>query len=454
MNIFIVGAGQVGCSLAKSLVEENHKVTLIDQNEKVLEGISNRLDVICYVGNGASFSVLQSAGIEECDLLIALTYSDEINMLSCLCAHKLKVKHTVARVRNPEYSAQLYELKKDLGLSMAVNPEKAAAETIARIIRFPSASRVELFARGRVELVSCKVQMGNPFSGTKLKDLSVSMGVNMLICAVDRGGELIVPDGEFEIKEGDELYITGAPKEIERALRKAKMYVDPIKDLIIYGGGRTTYHLCEALSRKHVSVKIMEKDRDVAEEMANLIPNAVILHGDASDEEFLFEEGIKDADAFVALGGTDEENVLSALFAKRVGVKKIIAKTDMERMSSLVRDLDIETSVSPKTVTVNRILRFVRAIEEGEENDNIVTIYKILEGRAEIVEFLADEEIEGLTGITLKELKLKKNLLIAGIVRKNEVIIPRGGDFITVGDSVLVLTSNRILSSLADIIED
>jgi len=454
MNIFIVGAGQVGCSLAKSLAKENHKITLIDPDEEVLNGISNRLDVICYVGNGASFSVLQSAGIEECDLLIALTISDEINMLSCLCAHKLNVKHTVARVRNPEYTSQLYELKKDLGLTMYVNPEKAAAETIARIIRFPAASRVELFAKGRVELVSCKVQGDNPFSGMKLRELSVNLGVNMLICAVDRNDELIIPDGEFEIKEGDELYITGAPKEIEKALRKAKMYVNPIKNLIIYGSGRTTYHLCEALSKKNISIKIMEKDRSLAEEMASLIPGAVVLHGDASDEEFLFEEGIRDADAFVALGGTDEENILSALFAKRVGVKKIIAKTDMERMSSMVKDLNIEASVSPKTVTVNRILRYVRAMEEGGENDNILSIYKILDGRAEIVEFLADEKIEGLTGIALKDLKLKKNLLIAAIVHNNEVIIPRGGDFVSVGDSVLVVTANRILSSLSDITED
>ena len=454
MKIFIVGGGQVGNSLATSLVAEGHDITIIDPDERVIEGISSRNDVIGYVGNGASLSALQSAGIEGCDLMIAVALSDETNMLACLCAHKLGVKHTVARVRNSEYTSQLYELKKDLGLTMSINPEKAAAEEIARTVRFPSASRIDLFAKGRMELVSCKVPKGNPLENMMLKDLGASLNIKVLVCAVDRGREIIIPGGNFVIKAGDELYITGSPKEIERAFRRAKLYVDPVKELIIYGGGRITYHLCQALTKKNVAIKIIEEDKKTAEEIATLIPWAVVLHGEATDEELFTEEGIKDADAFVALGNTEEGNILSALFAKQNGVKKVIARIEGEKMASITRELGLETSVSPKTVTVNRILRYVRAMAESESCENIMSLSKILDGRAEIVEFVIDEEIEGVTGVTLRDLTLKKNLLIAGIVRKNEAIIPGGNDSLQQGDSVLVLTSGNVLTKLSDIIED
>ena len=454
MKIFIVGGGQVGSTLAKSLAREGHKITVIDSDERVVEKINSSLDVICYVGNGASFSVLQSAGIEDCDLLIALTYSDEMNLLSCLCAHKLGAKHTVARVRNPEYTSQLYELKKDLGLSMSINPEKAAAEEIARIIRLPSASRVELFARGRVELVSWKIPKGNPLCNIMLKDMISTLGVSVLICAVDRDNGLIIPRGDFVIRGGDEIYVTGAPKQIEKLLRRIDLSADPIKELMILGGGITTKHLCEALLRKNISVKIIESDRSVAEDIAEMLPSAVVLHGDSSDHDFLFEEGIKKADAFVALGDTDESNVLSALFARQCGVKKVIAKTSSERMNALTRELNIETSVSPKVVTVNMILRFVRAMANSGSSENIMTLCKIIDSRAEVVEFIAEGDIEGIEGVPLKELKLKKNLLIASIVRKGEAIVPGGNHCIMQGDSVLVVNKDHVLNSIADILED
>lgn len=454
MKIFIVGGGQVGSTLAKSLAREGHKITVIDSDERVVEKINSSLDVICYVGNGASFSVLQSAGIEDCDLLIALTYSDEMNLLSCLCAHKLGAKHTVARVRNPEYTSQLYELKKDLGLSMSINPEKAAAEEIARIIRLPSASRVELFARGRVELVSCKIPKGNPLCNIMLKDMISTLGVSVLICAVDRDNGLIIPRGDFVIRGGDEIYVTGAPKQIEKFLRRIDLSADPIKELMILGGGITTKHLCEALLRKNISVKIIESDRSVAEDIAETLPSAVVLHGDSSDHDFLFEEGIKKADAFVALGDTDESNVLSALFARQCGVKKVIAKTSSERMNALTRELNIETSVSPKVVTINMILRFVRAMANSGSSENIMTLCKIIDSRAEVVEFIAEGDIEGIEGVPLKELKLKKNLLIASIVRKGEAIVPGGNHCIMQGDSVLVVNKDHVLNSIADILED
>jgi trk system potassium uptake protein TrkA len=287
-----------------------------------------------------------------------------------------------------------------------------------------------------------------------LKDMMATLGVSVLICAVDRDNELIIPRGNFVIRGGDEIYVTGAPKQIEKLLRKIELNADPIRELMIYGGGITTKHLCEALLRKNISVKIIEGDREIAEEIAETLPSAVVLHGDASDHDFLFEEGIKKADAFVALGDTDEKNVLSALFARQCGVKKVIAKTSGERMTALTKDLDIETSVSPKVVTVNMILRFVRAMANSEASENIMTLCKIIDGRAEVVEFIAEGDIEGIEGVPLKDLKLKKNLLIASIVRKNEAIVPGGNHCIMQGDSVLVVNTDHMLNSLADILED
>lgn len=453
MRITIVGGGKVGFSLAKDLMSEKHQITVIDPDESVVERISNSLDVICYVGNGASFSVLQEVGVDKCDLLIAVTASDELNMLACLSAHKLGAKHTIARVRNPEYSEQLYALKDDLGLSMAVNPEKAAAEEIARTLRFPAATGVELFARGRVELVSCRLPKGNVLHGKSLIDVRGKMGLHVLICAVDRGGELIIPNGTFVLREGDMLYLTGAPKEILHAFRATKLLATPVRNVMISGSDRITYYLYRELEKHKMNIKIIEPEKEAAEELADQLSEAVILRGDASDHEFLLEEGIAKTDAFVALTKLDEANILSALYARQNNVPKVIAKIDRDNMKRMTGDLGIETAVSPHMVTANHILRYVRALADSESSANILSLYKILDGRAEVLEFAAEDDIPELTNVPLKDLPTKKDLLIACIVRGDKAIIPGGGDCILPGDTVLVVTSNHQLSSLDDIIE-
>ena len=453
MRITIVGGGKVGAALAKDLMAEKHQITVIDPEESVVERITSSLDVICYVGNGASFSVLQEVGVDKCDLLIAVTASDELNMLACLSAHKLGAKHTIARVRNPEYSEQLYALKNDLGLSMAVNPEKAAAEEIARTLRFPAATGVELFARGRVELVSCRLPKGNVLDGKSLIDVRGKMGLHVLICAVDRGGELIIPNGTFVLREGDMIYLTGAPKEIFQAFRTTKLLATPVRNVMISGSGRITYYLYRELEKHKINIKIIEPSKEIAEDLADQLSDAVILRGDVSDHEFLLEEGIAKTDAFVALTDLDEANILSALYARQNNVPKVIAKIDRDNMKRMTGDLGIETAVSPHMVTANHILRYVRALADSESSANILSLYKILDGRAEVLEFVAEDDIPELTNVPLKDLPTKKNLLIACIVRGDEAIIPGGGDCILPGDTVLIVTSNHQLSSLDDIIE-
>lgn len=315
MRIFIVGCGKIGQTLARELVAEAHDVTVVDTDEQVLANIANTLDVICFTGNGASFLALRDAGAESADLVVAVTESDEVNMLCCLTAHKLGAKHTVARVRNPEYFDQLYFLKEDLGLSMVINPELTAAQEIARILRIPSAARVELFAKGRAELVSFRLPPESPILGIPLSQLPQKLGVRVLFCAVDRAGEVSIPDGAFRLCAGDRVYLTGATEEIGEAFRRMGMVSSRVRDVIIAGGGRITYYLANSLTKAGMRVKIVERNEARAEELGSLLPRCTVLCGSMADHELLLEEGLASADAFVALTGLDEGNILAAMYA-------------------------------------------------------------------------------------------------------------------------------------------
>lgn len=453
MRIIIVGGGKVGFSLAKQLENEDHEITVIDTNEHVINQISSSLDVYACVGNGAVYSVLKSAGVENCDLLIAVTATDEINLLCCLGAHKLGAKRTIARVRNPEYSEQLVALKDDIGLSMSINPERAAAAEIARLLRFPAASQVELFAHGRVELVSCKVTAGNILCDLKLCDLQKTIGAKVLICAVTRGDETTIPSGGFVLKEGDELYLTGAPGEIRRVFKKADLFTDRVRTVMIGGGGKITYYLAQILSRENISVKIIEKDEARASALAAALPKAVILNGDIADYELLNEESVDRQDAFVALTGLDEGNILSALYADRRSVNTVIAKVNNENLYSLIKNSNIDAVVSPKNVTANLICGYVRALDARNPESSVLSLCKLVDGRVEALEFRAREKDKGVIGVPLMELRMKKNMLVACLVRKGRVIIPGGADYIQAGDSVLVVTAGRRLGALTDILE-
>ena len=452
MKIVIVGCGKVGTTLAVKLQEEGHEITVIDKNERVIEQIGNTVDALGYVGNGAVFSVLEEADVRGADLLLAVTATDEINLLTCLVANKLDVKHTIARVRNPEYAENAALFHDAFGVSMTINPERQLAGEISRLLRFPSATRVELFARGRAELVSCKLPQGAAPVGLKLFELPQKLGVKVLVCAVQRNGEVIIPSGGFALEAGDELYMTGAPKEVEKAFRKMRLLEGPIRNVLVAGGGRVSYYLAQALADRSFHIKFIERDPARAEELAEAAPNAVVLLGDASDHELLLEEGLHGADAFVALTGLDEGNILSALYAKQVGVQKVICKVNNDHLKSLTQNAGLDSIVSSKIVTANTIVRVVRAYAAGEGEGNVRALYRIADGRAEMLEFSASADMTGLIGIPLKDLPLKKHLLIACLVRKNRAIVPGGADAIEPNDRVLVVTSQQRLTALTDIL--
>ncbi|MBQ1820266.1 MAG: Trk system potassium transporter TrkA [Clostridia bacterium] len=454
MQIMIVGCGKMGSTLAVQLVAEGHRVTVIDRSESVIEQISNTQDVIGYVGNGAVFSVLEEAGAKDADLLLALTQSDEMNLLACLIAHKIGAKHTIARVRNPEYANNMYRISDDLGLSMTVNPDRQAAEEIARVLRFPAAMHVELFARGHVELVTSKLPEKSSLSGIPLYELPQKLGVKVLICAVERNGEYTIPSGGFTLSGGDVLYVTGAPREVAKALRKAGVLANPIRSVIIGGGGRISYYLAQELLKSNLSVKIVERNKENAHNIAELLPGAVILNGDITDNELLLEEGLDGVDAFIGLTGLDEGNILSALYAKHRNVSKVIAKVNNDALESLVKATALDSVISPKRIATNQILRYVRAREASANHGEIRGLYKIADGSIEVLEFLASAENKNLLNIPLKDLKTKKHLLIACIVRNGKAIIPGGMDSIQAGDVVLVVTEQRRLNDLGDIMED
>ena len=454
MQIIVVGCGKMGSSLAVQLVAEGHRVTIVDRSESVIEQISNTQDVIGYVGNGAVFSVLESAGAKEADLMLALTESDELNLLSCLIAHKIGAKHTIARVRNPEYAAHMYQISDDLGLSMAVNPDRQAAEEIARVLRFPAAMHVELFANGRVELVASKLPENGILNGIPLYELPQKLGGKVLICAVERDGTYTIPGGSFVLQGGDTIYLAGAPREVAKTLRKAGVLANPVRSVMIGGGGRVSYYLAQELLRSNLSVKIIERSKERARLMAELLPDAVILNGDVTDHELLQEEGIGSTDAFVALTGLDEGNILSALYAKHRNVSKVIAKVNNDSLETLIKGVSLDSVVSPKRVATNRILRYVRSREASADQGEIRGLYKIADGSIEVLEFLASAENRNLLDIPLKDLKTKKHILIACIVRNGKAIIPGGMDCIEAGDIVMVVTEQRLMNDLGDIMED
>ena len=454
MQIMIVGCGKMGSTLAVQLVAEGHRVTVVDRSESVIEQISNTQDVIGYVGNGAVFSVLEEAGAKDADLLLAMTQSDELNLLACLIAHKIGTKHTVARVRNPEYANNMYRISEDLGLSMTVNPDRQAAEEIARVLRFPAAMHVELFARGHVELVTCKLPEKSVMNGIPLYELPQKLGVKVLICAVERNGEFTIPSGGFILSGGDVLYVTGAPREVAKALRKAGVLANPIRSVILGGGGRISYYLAQELLKSNLSVKIIERSKEAANQIAELLPGAVVLNGDVTDHELLQEEGIEGVDAFIALTGLDEGNVLSALYAKHRNVSKVIAKVNNDGLESLVKETALDSVISPKRIVTNQILRYVRAREASVDHGEIRGLYKIADGSIEVLEFLAGAENTNLLNVPLKDLKTKKHLLIACLVRNGKAIIPGGADCVQAGDIVLVVTAQRRVNTLGDIMEE
>ncbi|MEY8516640.1 Trk system potassium transporter TrkA [Lachnospiraceae bacterium 29-84] len=451
MQIIIVGCGNVGITLTEQLSKEGHNITVVDTNGTRVEAVANQFDVMGVVGNGASFTVQNEAGIEEADLLIAVTTSDELNLLCCLIARKAGGCNTIARVRNPIYNREIAYIKEELGLSMVINPEFAAASEIARLLKFPSAIKVDSFAKGRVELLKCKLGEGSVLDGKPLTYISSGLHCDVLICMVERGEEVFIPSGNFELQEKDVISVIATSRKANEFFRKIGMTTNRIKSCIIVGGGETTYYLAKQLLPMGIDIKIIEQSKERCNELSELLPQAMVIHGDGTERNLLYEEGLPQTHSFVSWTNMDEENIMLSLFAKSVSSAKTITKVHRIDYYEIIDKLDLGSVLYPKFITAEYILQYVRAMQNSL-GSNIETLYQLIEDKVEALEFRVHEEAK-LVGIPLKELQLKDNLLIACINRKGKVITPGGQDTIEAGDTVVVVTSNQGFHDLRDILK-
>ncbi len=450
MRIIIVGCGKVGTTITEQLSMEGHDIAVIDVNSGVIHDITNNFDVMGVVGNGASYSVQKEAGIDDTDLLIAVTDSDELNLLCCLIAKKAGNCNTIARVRNPLYNNEINFIKEELGLSMTINPEHAAATEISRILRFPSAIEIDTFAKGRVELLKFIVEDGSMLCDKSLIDISGLVQADVLICAVERGDEVIIPNGSFVLKKNDTISIVASAKNARDFLKKIGVETHQVKNTMIVGGGTIAYYLAEQLLNMGINVKIVEKDKERCERLSELLPKAVIINGDATNQEVLIEEGIAYCESFVSLTGIDEGNIFLSLFAKGCSKAKIITKINRISFDEIINTFNLGTLIYPKYITSEYIIRYVRAMQNSI-GSNVETLYRIIENKVEALEFIISEDAP-VVGIPIEELNIKDNILIACINHKGEIITPNGKTKISVGDSVIVVTTQKGLQDIKDIL--
>ncbi len=450
MKIIIVGCGKVGYTLAEQLTEEGHEITVIDTNSNKLEHALSVLDIQGIEGNGSSFRTQLEAGIKDSDLLIAVTGQDEVNLLCCLIAKKAGNCNTVARVRNPEYNEEIKYLQDELGLSLAINPELACAVGIAHLIEIPSALDFTSFAKGRANLIKLSIPDNSFVHNMSVYEFSTKVNANTLICAIERGHEVIIPDGNTTLFQGDNMYVIVPPYEIHPLLSKIGIKSKPIKSVMIIGGSTIAYYLTKLLEAAHVRVKIIEQNLAQCEHLSELLPNTLIIHGDATDRQLLLEEGIDETDAFVALTQMDEENLVLSLFANKVSSAKIITKVDKVSFEEVIDDLPIGAIACPKNITAKSIIQYVRAMQNSF-GSNIETLYRMLDDKVEALEFHIRQDSK-VTNTPLMELNLKKNLLICAIIRNRKIITPSGKDTILNGDTVIVVTTNKGLKDIKDIL--
>ncbi len=450
MKIILVGCGKVGRALARQLSEEEHNVTVIDTNPEKIHQLTEELDVMGVTGNGASNAILTEAGMDSADVLIAVTGSDELNLLCCMFAKKTGHCHAIARVRNPMYSHQLEFIKQQLGISTIINPEMTAAREISRLLRFPAASQIDTFAEGRVRLIKFELLPQHGLDGVALKDISRVMGADVLICAVERGQDVCIPDGSFVLHSGDLVSFVATHEKAVAFFNTLHLPTRPVRSALIVGGGTIGYYLAKDLLEHGIHVRIVEKNPDRCEVLATDLPGAIVLHGDVADRQFLREAGMDTAEAFVSLTEMDEENILLSLFAKKHTNAKLVAKVNRLEFDDVLDGLDVGSLVYPKYMVCDFVIQYVRALQNSA-GSNLKTLYRILDDRVEALEFRVHEE-SGATAAPLMKLNLKSNQLICCIMRGNRVIIPRGADQIQVGDSVIVVTLESGLKDIRDIL--
>ncbi|MBQ5568079.1 MAG: Trk system potassium transporter TrkA [Oscillospiraceae bacterium] len=449
LSIIIVGCGKVGSTITAALYREGHDITVIDKNPATVQALTNSYDVMGIVGNGASYSVQMEAGIEFADLIIAVTGSDELNLLCCTVAKRVGHCDAIARVRNPDYAEEIPYLREQLGLTMIINPELEAASEIARILYLPRALAVSPFAKGQAELVRFRLPEENELCDKKLMDLG-ALVKNIRFCAIERGGEVYIPDGSFTLSAGDTVTFVASARAAATFFDSIGLRSGKIGRVMIIGGGKAAYYLARQLIAMGKTVKIIETNRARCEELENLIPDAIIINGNGSDEDILQEEGIRTADAFVPLTGMDEENILLTLYAREVSGAKAITKINRINFRNVIQGLDLGSVVYPKYITSEAIIAYVRA-KKASIGSGIETLYHLFDSRAEAIEFKVGE-VDGVTNIPLKDLKTKDNLIIASINHLGKAIVPGGGDCISAGDTVVVVTTNTGLHDIRDIL--
>lgn len=451
MRIIIVGCGKVGREIAGQLHSNSNDITVIDTNSAILNEISDSLDIMAVLGSGVDLTVLKEANVKDADLLIAVTNADETNLLCCLIAKKCGVKHTIARVRKPEYNRSLAVIKDDLGLSMTINPEFIAAKEMARLIRFPSAIEIDSFAKGIVELFKIVLPENSSIEGIPIKDCSIFAKYNLRVCGVERGNQVYIPGGDFMLQSGDKVSVISPPSMMMKFCKKLNIITGKPRNVIIVGGGKIGYYLAKQLLSSGTQVKIIEKNPERCTQLSDWLDGATIVEGDGTNQQLLIEEGIEKADAVISMTDFDEENILISLYVGSVSTAKVITKINRVAFDNIIENMKLGSVIHPKFLTAEYIIRYVRAMENSL-GSNIETLYSILGGYAEALEFRVRES-SNITGVPLMKLKLKSDLQIACINRRGKIIIPTGNDTVEIGDTVIVVTTHRGLQDLKDILK-
>ena len=440
----------MGYREAEQLARENHDITIIDTDQEALAHASETLDVMCIHGNGAAIGPLKEAGVETADMVIAATSEDEVNMVCCLTAKRLGAGYAIARVRNMDYTTDLETLKKDLGIDMVINPELSTAAEISRLLRFPNAANIDTFYRGRVELMGFLLQEGDFLCGRPLSEQSSKLkNLPVLFCAAERGEEICIPNGSFVPQPGDKLYIIGEPVGLSQFFRLLGRYIPKIRSVFLIGGGRITQYLTTLLTKMSLPVKIVERKLELCQHLSEQFPHATVIHGDGTDQELLAEENLAATDAFISLTDRDEDNLITALYAKHLGVPKVIPKANRQNYAGIAQSAGLDCVISPKYITAERILQVVRGMENSK-GSVMKALYRIADNKAETMEFVVNETTQNLN-IPLKDLNLKDGILVAVIIHQNRIIIPEGSSVISRGDTVILVSRDHTILDINDI---
>lgn len=451
MNVVIIGAGKLGTLLTKHLSQENHDVVIIDKNSQVVDELVSEYDVKGYYGNGANYDTQIEAGVGLADLVISVVSLDELNIFACLVAKKIGAKHTIARVRNPEYAKQISFMNQELGINLVINPELDTAEEISRMLRFPSALKVETFANGKVELIEIKVSENSPLVGSTLMNIRNKTKIDILVCAVKRNDEVIIPNGEFQINAFDNIYVTAEAKEIIKFFKFLNLSKERSKRILIVGGSKIAQYLTKDLNDLGLYVKVIDINRDTCKSLSNLFPQLTIINGDATNQKLLLEEGITSMDALISLTGMDETNIVISSFANTLNLKKVVTKVSNSNYDLILKNVGLDIVVSPKEIFSSHIIRYVRGMANTLDSE-FKTLYRLVGNKVEALEFVISKATS-YTSIPLKDLHIKKNYLLACIIRENRVIIPSGKDTLEPLDSVVIVTTNTSLMDVSEILE-